>query len=365
VPAAWVTYDPTPVWTMSSVGGVCSDAGAAYHALVLKQGWAWLFQGGTARYSRGPHPNPAPPPGISVYPVVTPVDTGNHGAVARLISGADLTIADVECPIVPASQFVPNYGGTSLTFSISSAILPLWKNTLGFDVTYMAANHNTDKGPAGVASSVRLLDQSGIAHTGVGMTFDQAMTPAFVERGGVKIGFVAWNDVPGVTRATATRAGVPWLTQANVVDSVQRARAGGAQLVICDPQWWGGAEYHSDLRPSELEQLQWFNEAGCDEVVGVGTHLAGPMLLQRLNGHLGLVMASEGNLVFGQDWWQDTQEGILMTATFRGTQLANVHLYPYVMLENARAALTDPEGDGHYVMERVWKNSSIDYLAGP
>jgi poly-gamma-glutamate capsule biosynthesis protein CapA/YwtB (metallophosphatase superfamily) len=158
---------------------------------------------------------------------------------------------------------------------------------------------------------------------------------------------------------------VPWLTQANVVDSVRRARAGGAQLVICDPQWWGGAEYHSDLRTSELVQLQWFDEAGCDEVVGAGTHFAGPMLLQRLNGHLGLVMASEGNLVFGQDWWQDTQEGILMTATFRGTQLANVHLYPYVMLENARAALTDPEGDGHYVMERVWKNSSIDYLAGP
>jgi hypothetical protein len=99
--------------------------------------------------------------------------------------------------------------------------------------------------------------------------------------------------------------------------------------------------------------------------VGAGTHFAGPMLLQRLDGQLGLVMASEGNLVFGQDWWQDTQEGILMTATFRGAQLVNVHLYPYVMLENARAALTDPEGDGRYVMERVWKNSTIDYLAGP
>jgi poly-gamma-glutamate capsule biosynthesis protein CapA/YwtB (metallophosphatase superfamily) len=159
-------------------------------------------------------------------------------------------------------------------------------------------------------------------------------------------------------------AGVPWLTQANVIDSVKRARAAGAQLVFCDPQWWGGAEYHTDLRNAQLTQLQWFDQAGCDEVVGAGTHFAGPMLLQPLNGHLGLVMASEGNLVFGQDWWQFTQEGVLMTASFRGTQLANVHLYPYVMVNNARSALTDPNGAGRYVMQRVWRYSTLDYLTG-
>jgi poly-gamma-glutamate capsule biosynthesis protein CapA/YwtB (metallophosphatase superfamily) len=362
VPVAWLAYDPAQVWTMASVGGVCSDAGAAYHALVLKQGWEWLFGGGTARYRGKPHPNPAPPPGISVYPVVSPAASGNDGLVARLVSGADLTIADVECPIVPAKDFVPNYGGRSLTFSISGAVLPLWRDKLGFDVVYMAANHNTDKGAAGVASSISLLDKAGIGHVGVGMNFDQAMTPAFVERAGVKIAFVAWNDVPGVTRATATRAGVPWITQANIEESVRRARAGGAQVVICNPQWWGGAEYHSDIRNAQLTQLEWFDAAGCDEVIGAGTHFAGPMLLRQLNGHLGLVMASEGNLVFGQDWWQDTQEGILMTVAFRGTQLANVHLYPYVMVANARGALTDPTADGHYVMQRVWANSTVDYL---
>jgi len=359
VPVEWVTYDPTKVWTMASVGGVCSDRGAAYQALVLGKGWAWLFDGGTAKYAGKPYLNPNPPPGISVFPVVKPIDTGNHGLVARLISGADLTIADVECPIV--NNFVPNYG-SSLVFSISSAILPLWKNTLGFDVTYMAANHNTDKGATGVASSIQLLDKFGIAHTGVGMNFDQAMTPAFVERAGIKIAFVAWNDVPGVTRATADRAGVPWLTEANVIDSVKRARAGGAQMVICDPQWWGGAEYHSDLRNAQFTQLKWFDEAGCDQVIGAGTHFAGPMLLQQLNGHLGVVVADEGNLVFGQDWWQYTQEAILVTVSFRGTQLANVHVYPYVMVDNARSALTDPQGDGHYVMQRVWKYSTVNYL---
>ena len=86
------------------------------------------------------------------------------------------------------------------------------------------------------------------------------------------------------------------------------------------------------------------------------------MLLRQLNGHLGLVMASEGNLVFGQDWWQLTQEGVLMTVAFSGTRLVNVHVYPYVMVLNARSDLTDPRRDGHYVMDRLWSYSSIDYL---
>ena len=51
-----------------------------------------------------------------------------------------------------------------------------------------------------------------------------------------------------------------------------------------------------------------------------------------------------------------------MTVAFRGTQLVNVHLYPYVVVKLARAALTDPQGDGHYVLQRVWANSEVSYL---
>ena len=356
----WLAYDPSSVWTIASVGGSCPDRGAAYQAITLHKGWDWVFNGGTARYRGKPFLDPSPPSGIAAHLVVSAVDTGHNGTVAKLIAGADLTIADVECPIVDSASWVPNLG-RALFFSISEDVLPLWRDKLGFDVLYMAANHNSDKGPAGIRSSVRLLDKYGIEHTGVGVNIDAAMAPAYVERGGVKVAFVAWNDVPGVVEATATRPGVPWLRKATAIESVKRARADGAQIVICDPQWWGGAEYHSDLKPSELVQLQWFDQAGCDHVIGAGTHLAGPMLLRRRGGGVGLVMASEGNIMFGQDWWQQTQEGVIVTLSFRGAELVNTRMHPYVMLFNSRAALTDPEGDGHYVLERVWANSELDY----
>ena len=49
-----------------------------------------------------------------------------------------------------------------------------------------------------------------------------------------------------------------------------------------------------------------------------------------------------------------------MQLAFRGTTLVNVRLYPYVMILTARPSLLDPERDGHYVLQRIWKGDQ-DY----
>jgi hypothetical protein len=72
------------------------------------------------------------------------------------------------------------------------------------------------------------------------------------------------------------------------------------------------------------------------------------------------VLVSPGNYMFGQGWWQETMEGVIIDMTFRGSQLVNVRLHPTVQMLQARPALLDPEGDGHYVLERLWLYSSID-----
>ena len=52
----------------------------------------------------------------------------------------------------------------------------------------------------------------------------------------------------------------------------------------------------------------------------------------------------------------------MVELSFRRATLVNVRLHPYVMILAARAALLDPEDAGHYVLERIWKNSELDYL---
>jgi hypothetical protein len=359
----WTAYDAAQVWTMTNIGSLCADRWAAHQAVTLGKGWDWVFGGGTAKYKGPPIKNPNPPPGVSRQLWVQPVETGHDGVTAEVQRRADVAIADHECPVMPTKGWTPNdHGGRGLVFAVPEDVLTEWKDTLGLDAVYLAANHMSDRGVTGIRSTLKLIDKYGIPRTGLGLNLDEGLEPAYVEVAGLKVAFVAFNDVGGVARADADTAGVPWITQANIKAAVNRARAGGADVVICNPQWWGGIEYHDDLYPKQVKQLGWFDAAGCDHVIGEGTHVAGPMVLtQRANG-VRLVVASTGNYMFGQDFWQRTQEGVISEQVFRGTKLVNVRLRPYVMVRAARAALTDPEADGKYVLQRIWKNSDLDYL---
>jgi capsule synthesis protein PGA_cap len=357
---AWTAYDASQIWTMTSIGSLCADRNAAYQAVTLGKGWDWVFGGGTARYQGSPVVDPPDPPPY-VFSEVPLVDTGHAGVTPRVLKRSDVAIADHECPIMPSAGWEPNVSSSALVFSVPEDVLPLWKNTLGLDAVYLAANHMSDRGVDGIRSTLEMLDAYGIPRTGLGMNLDEALEPAYIEVAGLRVALVAFNDVNGVARAEVDTPGVPWITRRNVSQAVRRARAGGADLVICDPQWWGGAEYHDDLWPVQVEQLGWFDDAGCDHVIGAGTHVAGPMLLRKRPNDTSLVLASPGNYMFGQNWWQEVEEGVILDMTFRGKTLVNVRLRPYAMLDAARASLLDPEGDGRYVQQRIWQYSDVDY----
>ena len=245
--------------------------------------------------------------------------------------------------------------------SVPEDVLTRWQGFLGIDAVYLPADHQSDRGVRGIRSTLQLLDKHGFPHTGLGLNLDQALEPAYRQIAGLKVAFVSWNEVPGPVHANATTPGVAWLTQANVNEAVRRARAASADVVVCDPQWWGGSEYHADLRASQTKALGWMDAAGCDQVLGGGLHLSGGVFLRSRDKGVSVVDAGPGNFMYGQDFWQQTQEGVVVELTFRGARLVNVRLHPYVMILAARAALTDPEGDGRYVLQRIWKSSDLVY----
>jgi hypothetical protein len=353
---AWFAYDAAKVWTMTDIGSLCSSPLVADQAVVNGLGWGWVFNGGTAKYTA---PAPVDPSDQPPYYTVPSAATGNDGATPSVLKRSDLAIADHECPIVPDAGW-RQQTGSALVFTVPEAVVVQWKRKLGLDAVYLAANHMSDAGVSGIESTIRLLDKHHLPHTGLGMNLRQAIQPAFVDVAGLKVAIVAWNDVYGVARADSVTPGVPWITQENVNRAVRLARDGGADLVICSPQWWGGAEYHDDLWPLQRQQLGWFDKAGCDHVIGAGTHVAGPMLVR--NGPKGpnVVLACPGNYMFGQRWWQEVDEGVILDLSFSGTRLVNVRLRPYVMYLHARPSLLDPQGDGRYVLQRIFKYSEFD-----
>ena len=357
---AWTTYDASQTWTLTAIGSLCADRVAAYHAVTLGKGWDWPFNGGTATYTGEPFLNPNPPAGISAYPIVKAVEAGNDGVTASISKRSDVALADHKCPILTNEQWAPTQTGPP-SLAVPEAVLSRWKDFLGIDAVYLAADHQSDRGVAGISTTLELLDENGFPHTGLGMNLDEALDPAYVEVAGLKVAFVSWNEVTGPTHAGPTTPGVAWLDEANVDTAVAKARSAGADLVICDPQWWGGDEYHPDLWPTQQAAVVWMDAAGCDQIVGGGLHVTGGLFLRERPSGVSLVDAGPGNYMYGQPWWQETQEGVILDMTFRGTTLVNVRFHPYVMVLSARPSLTDPEGDGRYVLERIWNAGEVEY----
>jgi poly-gamma-glutamate capsule biosynthesis protein CapA/YwtB (metallophosphatase superfamily) len=351
-------HDAAEIRTLMSLGDSCPDRGVAFAAITQGRGWDWVFGGGTAAYT-AVYPNPVREGFVgNGFNIVDAVPTGDEGAVAALVSGADVTLDDFECPVV--ENFTVNDG---VVFSIDPAVLPRLRDTYGVDVATLAANHLFDRGTPGFLETLEQFEAAGITTTGAGPDLEAALQPAFVDVNGVTFGFVAFNEIPGSLEAGPGQPGVLWLRDENVVEAVSRARA-QADLVICVPQWWGGAEYHAQFLGDMRRQQQVFLDAGCDHVIGHGTHWSGPIEITPADdgGHR-VTMVSHGNFLFGQEWSQQTQEGVLLELAFQGTRLAQARMHPYIMLEQAQTNLTDPETDGLWVLNRIYEASGLPVVA--
>jgi poly-gamma-glutamate capsule biosynthesis protein CapA/YwtB (metallophosphatase superfamily) len=288
------------------------------------------------------------------FNIVDAVRTGNEGAVAELVSGADVTLDDFECPVV--DTFTVNDG---VVFSIDPAVLPRLRDTYGVDVATLAANHLFDRGTAGFLETLAKFEEAGIPTTGAGVDLEGALEPAFIDVNGMTFAFVAFNEIPGSLEAGPGQPGVLWLRDANVTEAVSRARA-EANLVFCVPQWWGGGEYHAQFLGDMRRQQEFFFEAGCDHVIGHGTHWSGPIeITTDADGRDHVTMVSHGNFLFGQEWSQQTQEGVLLELAFVGDELAQARMHPYIMLDQAQTNLTDPATDGQYVLGRIYDASGL------
>lgn len=352
LPAAWAGFDVAEVRTIISTGETCPDRGVSHQANTLKKGWDWVLDGGTARYTGIGIDRRFDGPDGNGWPVVRAVRSGNVGAVRTLISDAELTIGDFECPMT--SGFVQNDTGT--VFSIDPQVAPLLAQS-GIDVVTLASNHITDQGIDALQETMDLLDDAGVRWFGAGMNLAQARRPAVIDVRGVRFAFVGFNEIPGSAKAGSTTPGVAWLTETNVRASISAARK-VADVVIVVPQWaW--PEYHAEFTARQEAQMQLFWDAGADHVVGHGTHWASAISITKGDRGSRVVISSHGNFLFGQDWSRQTQEGILPELTFVGARLVQVRLHPYIVMDQAQPNLITPTTDGEHVLNQVWSASRL------
>lgn len=351
LPPGWPAWDGAAVRTLMSVGESCPDRGVAYQAITLGKGWEYVFGGGTARYD-AVYPNPVGPGEVGDgFNIVDASDTGNDGRVWDTIRAADITVEDFECPVTA------NWGvNDGVVFSIDPRVLGYMADG-GTDIVTLAANHLHDQGQPGFLETLDHFRDAGIAYAGAGTDLDEALAPAVYDADGLSFAVVGWNWVPGPIEATPDQPGVAWMTEENIRESVSRARA-AADIVICMPQW-GYPEYRFELTQEEREIQAVMFDAGCDHVLGHGTHWSGEIDISDDASGAHVTVLSHGNFLFGQSWAQESQEGMLVELAFVGTRLAQVRIHPYIMLEQARAAFIDYATDAAALRDRVFGASRI------
>jgi poly-gamma-glutamate capsule biosynthesis protein CapA/YwtB (metallophosphatase superfamily) len=348
-------YAADDVRTIVSTGDTCPDRSVSLWAVVKGKGWDWTLQGGTARYTGTYMDRRYDGPTGNGWEVVRAVRTGkDEGAVWSMIQDADIAVNDFECPMV--ADFTQHEEGTF--FTIDPEVAGLMKR-VGMDVLSLASNHITDLGSRGVLQTVAYADKAGVEHAGAGKNLAAAMAPAIVDVRGLRFAILSWDATGQARGATGSAAGAMRATTAGVKKAVAAARK-KADIVIAMPQWnW--PEYSAAFGQTARKQRDAWFAAGVDHILGSGTHWASGISITKpdADGGWRLAVTSHGNFLFGQDWSRQTQEGVIYEVTFRGRDLAQVRLHPYIVMDGAQPNLVASKTDGAFVQRQVFRASDL------
>jgi poly-gamma-glutamate synthesis protein (capsule biosynthesis protein) len=330
-------YDPATAWSMVAGGDINLDGAVALAVKDRGLGVDYPWAGGTAeitsRYCCSRY-------GFELARVRR---TGNAGAVAALLSGADLTIANFENPAPNA--FTYHRGG--FTFSADPALIEGLKNA-GIDWVSLANNHIGDAGGKGIIETAANLDRWGIAHGGAGADLRAARAPSLIRAGGSSVAILAYDTIRPQYAAGPSRAGSNQMTAERVTADVAAARAAGADVVIVFPHW--GVEYTAQATKLQRALAHAAIDAGADLVLGNHTHWVGAMEVYRGRP----IVYSLADFVFNIDRSEKTMEGILVETTYAGSRLVQLRIHPFFVVDHAQPNLLDPAGSGSVVLDQLF-----------
>ena len=186
---------------------------------------------------------------------------------AALFAQADIRIANLECVVATTGSA----GSKNYTFRAHPRVLPVLRRHL--DGVTLANNHSGDYGREAFAQMLGLLGQAGLAQAGGGMNLAQAHTPWLVERHGLRVAILSYNEfMPRSFEADHDAPGIAWSEDEQVVDDIRRARSvHKADLVIPFMHWGWENERVANDRQRQLARKMI--DAGADAVIGGHPHV--------------------------------------------------------------------------------------------
>ena len=255
--------------------------------------------------------------------------------VSPLLSAADITIGNLEVTL--GGKPYKGYPAFS-----SPDALALACRDAGFDILTTANNHAADRGPKGIARTIRVLDSLNIRHTGT-WTDGQArdtLSPLMITENGISLALLSYTyGTNGIV--VPPPAVVSYIDTIRIGNDIKASAERGADLTIVSVHW--GTEYDT-LPSAEQERLAAaMFRSGADIIIGSHPHVIQPMTASvDSTGLTEPVVWSMGNFVSNQR--QQRRDGgamICLELTKRGgqvfiTEAGYILTWVYTPIENGK-----------------------------
>ncbi len=338
--------DPEELRRVVVGGDIVLDRGQNYMVIQKGMGIDFPLDGGYAAVtSRVPEQSAYSETGIIHQ--FTAERTGRAGAVREYLSGADLTLANLENPVIRDAVWHPD----ATTFTGDLRLMPVLDQA-GLDGVTLGNNHILDAGTTGLAETMRHLDDAGIAYAGAGMDLAEARKPMVFDLGGTKVGVLSYLDVPsyGWAWATQTAPGTAPLLQNVMEEDIKRLRP-KVDLILVMPHW--GKEYIATPEPRQVDLAHAALDAGADLVVGGHAHW--PKGMEVYEGKP--IFYGVGNFLLDQSWSEETSTGIFAEVTLYGDDAVQVRPVPFIMLDYAQPNFLVPGAGGDRALRKIFAAS--------
>ncbi|HSG21634.1 MAG TPA: CapA family protein [Azonexus sp.] len=221
---------------------------------------------------------------------------------AAILKAADYRIGNLECPIAESGSALDN---KIFSFRAKPQVLPVLQAR--FDAVALANNHSGDYGHDAFLDTMRHLDNAGIAYFGGGRNLSEAHKPLWIERKGLKIAVLAYNEFkPRSFEAGPDWPGVAWSEDDHVIADIRAAKAAGADLIIPFMHWG----WENEDKPTQRQQQLARKMIDEGAALVVGGH---PHVTQGAETYKGKpIIYSLGNFVFDGFDYPAGQRGWLL-----------------------------------------------------
>jgi len=345
-PEGGTVPDPGKLRRMVVGGDIVLDRGQYYMVIQRGMGIDFPLDGGYAAVtSRAAEQSAYSETGIIHQ--FTAERTGDAGAVREYLSGADLTLANFENPVIRDSVYHPD----ATTFTGDLRLMPELDQA-GIDGVTLGNNHILDAGTTGLEETMGHLDDAGIEHAGAGMDLAQAREPMIFDVGGTKIGVLSYMGVPNYDWAWATKTapGTAPLLQNLMEEDIKGLRP-KVDLIVVSPHW--GIEYMATPEPEQVKLAHAAVDAGAD--VFIGGHAHWPKGIEMYKGKP--IYYGVGNFLLDQSWSEETSTAIFADVTLYGDGVVQTRPVPFIILDRAQPNFLTPGGGGNRALRNVYAAS--------